>query len=504
MLLRRDKAAQYVRMSTDMQCYSIENQKDAIELYAARHGLTVVRSYEDSARSGVHIDGRTALQTLIDDVCSGRADFSTILVYDVSRWGRFQDCDESAHYEFLCRRSGVNVEYCAEQFENDGSLTTAVLKNIKRAMAGEFSRELSVKVFAAKRLLVTKGYWMGASPGYGLRRMLVDASGNQKFELKPGERKSLHSERVILVPGPLKEIETIGRVYDEFIEQRKSLGDIASLLNAEGSRSGLGRKWTSATVRELLSNEKYLGNSVYNRTSRKLSVNWQRNPKSEWVRNDGAFEPIVSLQLFQAANKRLQDLKRRISKNELLDALSALWCSRGRLNAKLVDAAKGFPGTAVYSRAFGSLAAAYDAIGYPQFKPSLARNSELRKIITAALITEVTRRGGEVKFRSHKKLVINNEFKVNIYVSRVRGKPPLVWQFGYRSKEKPDIVVGVRLAKRNGPIVDYFILPFIYLPHGTWITTSATSGLRLDRFRCETLEPFYNLCARTRIEASKW
>jgi len=58
---------------------------------------------------------------LIDDVRSGVADFSAILVYDVSRWGRFQDADESAYYEFICKEAGITVHYCAEQFENDGS-----------------------------------------------------------------------------------------------------------------------------------------------------------------------------------------------------------------------------------------------------------------------------------------------------------------------------------------------------------------------------------------------
>ena len=99
---------------------------------------------------------------------SGRADFHVILVYDVSRWGRFQDSDESAHYEFICRQAGVAVEYCAEQFENDGSLAATVIKNIKRAMAGEFSRELSVKVHAGQSRIAAMGFNVGAAPGYGL------------------------------------------------------------------------------------------------------------------------------------------------------------------------------------------------------------------------------------------------------------------------------------------------------------------------------------------------
>jgi hypothetical protein len=54
---------------------------------------------------------------------SRTADFTQILVYDISRWGRFRDSDEAAHYEFLCKRAGIAVHYCAEQFENDKSGT---------------------------------------------------------------------------------------------------------------------------------------------------------------------------------------------------------------------------------------------------------------------------------------------------------------------------------------------------------------------------------------------
>jgi len=39
---------------------------------------------------------------------------SVILVYDVSRWCRFQDVDESAYYECICKRAGINFAYCAE------------------------------------------------------------------------------------------------------------------------------------------------------------------------------------------------------------------------------------------------------------------------------------------------------------------------------------------------------------------------------------------------------
>ena len=137
------RAAEYVRMSTEHQRYSTENQSDEIRKYASSRGIEIVKTYADSGKSGRRIDGRAALKQLIDDVQSGRADFQTILVSDVSRWGRFPDADESAYYEYICKRAGIAVQYCVEQFENDASPVSTIVKGAKRAMAGEYSRELS-------------------------------------------------------------------------------------------------------------------------------------------------------------------------------------------------------------------------------------------------------------------------------------------------------------------------------------------------------------------------
>lgn len=94
-------AVAYVRMSTDHQKYSTENQLDVIRGYADARGLKILRVFEDAGRSGLRLDGREALQNLIGEVRSGKADFKAILVYDVSRWGRFQDADEGAYHEQL-------------------------------------------------------------------------------------------------------------------------------------------------------------------------------------------------------------------------------------------------------------------------------------------------------------------------------------------------------------------------------------------------------------------
>src|SRR6202040_902514 len=52
------RAAQYVRMSTEHQKYSTENQSESINRYAEQRGFTLVRTYEDSGKSGLRLDGR--------------------------------------------------------------------------------------------------------------------------------------------------------------------------------------------------------------------------------------------------------------------------------------------------------------------------------------------------------------------------------------------------------------------------------------------------------------
>ena len=136
----------------------------------------IVRTYSDEGKSGLNLSGRRGLRELLQDVESGRACYSVILVYDISRWGRFQDADESAYYEDVCKRANVRVHYCAEQFENDGSLPSSLMKTIKRTVAGEYCRELSVKVFAGQCRLIELGFRQGGPAGYATWRCAIASS----------------------------------------------------------------------------------------------------------------------------------------------------------------------------------------------------------------------------------------------------------------------------------------------------------------------------------------
>src|ERR1039457_5070236 len=124
-------------MSTEHQQYSTSNQMGVIREYGKKRGKEIVKEYSDDGKSGLNIKGRGSLEQMIRDVLEGNAQYKSIQVYDVSWWGRFQDADESAYYEYICRRANIEVHYCAEQFENDGSPISTIVKGVKRAMAGE-------------------------------------------------------------------------------------------------------------------------------------------------------------------------------------------------------------------------------------------------------------------------------------------------------------------------------------------------------------------------------
>jgi DNA invertase Pin-like site-specific DNA recombinase len=96
-------AAQYLRMSTEHQQYSLQNQSSAIERYAEQNGFVVVQTYEDGGKSGLVLKHRVGLSRLLQDVVSGTSGYKAILVYDVSRWGRFEGTDEAPTTNFSAK-----------------------------------------------------------------------------------------------------------------------------------------------------------------------------------------------------------------------------------------------------------------------------------------------------------------------------------------------------------------------------------------------------------------
>lgn len=500
------RAVEYVRMSTEHQQYSTENQSDKIREYATRRGIEIVRTYTDAGKSGLRIDGRASLQQLIKDVESGSADFTIILVYDVSRWGRFQDADESAYYEYRCRRAGIQVAYCAEQFENDGSPVSTIVKGVKRAMAGEYSRELSAKVFAGQCRLIELGFRQGGPAGYGLRRVLIDQNGSIKTQLTRGEHKSLQTDRVILMPGPENEIRTVNLMYRWFIDDGLIESEIAGRLNGMAVRTDLDRPWTRATVHEVLTNEKYIGNNVYNRISFKLKKHRVINPPDMLIKKEGAFEGIVPPEVFYTAQGIIRARAHRYSDEELIERLRSLYQHRGFLSGLIINETENMPSTAIYSHRFGSLVRAYQMVGFTPDRDYryLETNKFLRRF-HPEIVNETERQiaslGGTVRRDPATDLLrINDEFSISLVLARCQTPESgrYRWKIRFDTSLAPDITVAVRLNQTNQEVLDYYLLPRLDFGQSR-ISLAEHNPVEFESYRFDSLDYLYGMAEHTRL-----
>jgi DNA invertase Pin-like site-specific DNA recombinase len=494
-------------MSTEHQQYSTSNQMDVIREYAKRRGKEIVKEYSDEGKSGLNIQGRESLGQMIEDVQNGQINFSSILVYDVSRWGRFQDADESAYYEYVCRRAGVSVHYCAEQFENDGSPMSSVMKTMKRTMAGEYSRELSTKVFAGACRLIQMGFKQGGSAGFGLRRALIDQNRQHKGVLKIGEHKSIQTDRVILIPGPEEEVKIVRWIYQAFVNEGKNELEIARALNAQGVLTDFGRAWTRATIHQVLTNEKYIGNNVYHRTSFKLKRKHVVNPQDKWIRADGKFEGIIEPSLYHTAQGIILARSRKLSNDEMLEKLRGVLKQHGRLSGILIDETDDLPSSTAFRSRFGSLVSAYKLIGYDSgidygFVEINRKLREEHPKIVASVIRQIEGLGATMILDEKTQLLqLNNELRVSIVLCRhcITGSGSSRWVVRLDEELKPDITVAVRMNSTNEGIRDYYLLPAIDM---TWehLRVAEENGVYLDSYRFETLDFFLGMAERIKLE----
>ena len=280
---------------------------------------------------------------------------------DVSRWGRFQDADEAAHYEFVCKKAGIKVVYCAEEFSNQDSLADYFAKILKRTSAAEYSRELSIKSFENQKRIVQLGFRVGSQPGYGFRRAAVGADGSCKGILMPGETKALMSDRVTLVQGPKKEVQCVRMIFRMCL-RGKSHNEIARELN-DRSMKNAGRKWKNWMIEDILTNSKYAGIYVWNRRTQRLHSRSASNRREAWIVKRHAFPPIISEAVFEKAQVRMHR-GNHWSDEQLLDKLKRLLESKGYLSERLIQNTRGMPSTATYWKRLGTFRKIYASVGF--------------------------------------------------------------------------------------------------------------------------------------------
>jgi DNA invertase Pin-like site-specific DNA recombinase len=480
-------------MSTEHQKYSITNQLSAITQYAVLHDIDIATVYEDDGKSGLTLKGRPALRRLFGDMAKEGRDFDRILVYDISRWGRFQDTDESAHYEFQCRQHGVEVVYCEEPFVNDGSPLSAIWKNMKRAMAAEFSREYSAKVLVTLCEMARRGYFTGGRTIYGFERAAVAEDGAVRGKLLRGHRKSVRADHVVLQPGAKDQVKVVRKVFHLYADEGWSCLRIAAYLNKLKIPSLQRRRWHPGTIRYMLNNEKYVGVAHYNRTTRKLQTPVQLNDARGWIRTPGAYKPIVSKALFARAQAMRKEKAKRKPTEWMLTQLRRYANAKApgeRAKARAVMSSR-----AAYAYRFGSMRNAFNVIGssdpptYHVYELGQQRMEKRREILEE-LSGRILRSGGRMTFDMTRHLLIVDDrwcgrFDLlwNYYASQ--GQPRWRIRFWDNRDADPDFyLVGRMLSGTDAP-VDYYLIPSWEVGRGSW-RSSASNG-ELDVYRHKSL-----------------
>lgn len=495
----RIPAAQYLRMSSEHQQYSLDNQTLALQIYAEKNGFVIAQTYTDGARSGIVLRHRDGLRQLLNDVVSGIAAFKAILVYDVSRWGRFQDSDEAAHYEFLCRSAGIPVHYCAEPFANDGTPLNTLLKTIKRTMAAEYSRELGVKIADGQRTVFLRGFrGSGSYPGFALRRMLVSPDGMPKQILAPGERKALQTDRVILVPGPGEEVAWLREIFRLFTEEKLNYRAIAEILNENGVPYRDHRPWNFYAVRYLLTSTKYNGSLIYGKWTRRLHTKSRKTPESQWLRVPHPTSKLIDDATFQAAGARIKCFTINKSNDELLGELQSILAANGKLSAHIIRRTPGATPPTVYRYRFGSLVNAFHVIGYtPYASKIVATRRRVEEMRTGLLLRlqqmfpdDLSIRGWNGITRNWLQLRNGTRISVRFCIQPVRAplvrmQPKPAWVLRRIDRESNWPTLIALLNKESTEIERLLVYPRVpqsakYVPvHAPWLK----QGIELDDLR---------------------
>jgi len=256
----------------------------------------------------------------------------------------------------------------------------------------------------------------------------------------------------------------------------------------------------------VLTNEKYIGNNIYNRISFKLKKTRVVNTPDMWIKKEGAFEPIVQPDWFYTAQGIIRARGRRYTDQELIDRLRSLYQNRGILSGLIIDETESMPSTSVYVHRFGSLIRAYQMVGFTPDRDYryLEVNRFLRQLhpeIVARTEAQIAAIGGTVvRDPATDILCINDEFSVSVVLARcqTRDSGSHRWKVRFDTSLCPDITVAVRLTPANQAALDYYLLPRLDFGQPR-ISLADQNTLEFDCYRFDTLDYLYGMAARSRL-----
>ncbi len=290
-------AVGYLRRSSDKQEASIQQQREAIERYAAEHGYKVVRWYIDDAISGDDTDKRLEFQRMIQDA-ERVGDFKAVLCWDQDRFGRF-DSVEAGRWIYPLRKAGVYLDTIAQGKINWNDFAGRMMYGIVQEGKHQYLRDLSRNATRGLIAKASRGEWPAGRPPLGFA---TDDDGR-------------------LIFGPQSDVELVQRIFRDY-HGGMSLQGLVDALNRDGMTTSQGGNWYRSTLRGILTNQLYVGDFVWN-TRCQSKYNGIRNGEvtsefkrgqtneSDWISIRDNHPAIVKREVFDAVQQRLSERKSR-------------------------------------------------------------------------------------------------------------------------------------------------------------------------------------------------
>ena len=284
--------AAYARVSTDKD--EQENSFDAQVRYYTNYILSqpnwdFVKVYSDEGITGTSMKKRDGFNQMITDALAGKIDL--ILTKSVSRFAR--NTVDSLTTVRKLKENGVEVYFEKENIytlDSKGELLITIMSSL----AQEESRSIS------------------ENTAWGRRKQFAEGKYSLAYSTFLGYDKGPNGELVINE----SQAEIVRRIYSEFLAgQAPSM--IAKNLTADGIKTPGGKtKWRESTIRSILTNEKYYGAALLQKTVKPDILSPQKKNTGElpcyFIPDD--HEPIISEEIFKLVGEELQRRKESNSK----------------------------------------------------------------------------------------------------------------------------------------------------------------------------------------------
>ena len=277
--------AAYARFSSDNQREeSIDAQLRAIWDWADKNGHSIIATYADAAKSAT-TDNRPQFRQMIEDAAQGR--FEAVVVHKLDRFSR--DRYDSAFYKRQLRRHGVRLISVLENL--DSSPESIILESVLEGMAEYYSKNLAREVMKGMKENALQCKHTGGTPPLG-------------YDVTPEGYYTVNE----------REAEAVRLIFTMYAEGH-GYSAILDALAEGGYRTKRNAPFGKNSLHEILKNEKYIGNYVFNRTKSKSESGTRNNHASkdedEIIRVTGGMPRIIDDELWARVQERMILNRRR-------------------------------------------------------------------------------------------------------------------------------------------------------------------------------------------------